>query len=1812
MNNGTILKKSTAVFLALTMAIEAFIPTAAYALTSGPSTPEVTGFESMSTSEMVNAFTGDFSYSIPLLDVGGYPVNLSYHSGVGMEDEASWVGLGWNLNVGSVNRQLRGIPDDFNGDKIKRHYSSNPTWTMGIGYGPGVEIAGLANASVGVLFKYNNYEGFSWENSANVTASIVSSNVFGDLTAGLSLHSSSDGLDIKPEVSLEKKTPWRFTKKGLFKSKTSIGLSTTFNTRYGLESMNFSVKRTTDRFNLILNKNKTNFRKVDTSKEGTLLSCPINFAGDVFAPQIELPYHNYAASFTAKLGFDVFVVDGHEDFTGMYSRQSLAQNMIERSAYGYIFSDAGQSDNVGMLDFSRENDGAWTDHTSDLPFSFFSYDKYNVSADGLQAEFRPIRNDIGYSFDMEVGTSGWSSDLGEEFSVGNLFKYGHDIDLMFSSSKSQKWVDKNYVYPVFSFSPRQETDREYEPYAFLNESEMFQQDMGLLNELGGRDPKQFYMSGGVDEFDFPIYNSFASDISVNHSNNKRNIKQRRSTLFSSIARKDYDNFSLTKAANLFPNTNNKLDNHIAEISVLKPDGTRYVYGIAAYNSFQKDVTFSVNPANVTATGVGYDGFDNSLKNEQGDEHYYDMTEMPAYSYSHLLTSILSPDYVDLTMDGPTSDDLGSYTIFKYYKSPDNFKWRTPYGSEAALDFGKKSIPGDDKGTLQYGEKEIYYLEFIETKNHIAQFNTEDRFDGHGCTENNGIDSDSKVQRLKSIVLKAKDSGRILKQVFFTYSYSLCPGVPNNNVPTSGGGKLTLDGIYFSFGEEPPIFSGSQPPVSATAKLSPYTFHYCYDNTDYNKGYSYGNYDRWGTYNEKHTTDVSQIDEFPYTKQGNREEADIFASQWSLTSIDLPSGGTIKINYEADDYAYVQDKRAMQMYKIEGCGSSDNFSNSQNFRSSISSCDNTIFFKLMNATSDMDEALKEVNNCKEGINDLYFDFNIKVNQNTMNLGKEHVRGYIPKIDPDDHSVNFEIGLANPSSGGTYEYGFIRLLEVFDGFDNAIVRAAHQYSAIHTPKQAFAFGTVDDGNLIDGFLNILYSSLANPTFYLPRNNQLQLLELGYNFDLNSWIKLNSPTRCKIGGGSRVKRIEIHDNWAHMTNIGGPERSKYYGQEYIYKVEDKDTHEIISSGVASFEPLMGGDENALIKPVYTHQDALLGTGDDYFTEEPFGKGYYPSPVVGYGSVIIRNISGFSDTGDNHSKKHGSGYIIKEYYTSKDFPTKSSHTSAIPMPRKSGFWGTLFKFNYCSYMNVTEGFSLQVNDMHGKEKAIWNYSEEANWPNTSQLLPNKEKLISGVEYKYKSNGDRLDNLVKLVNADGTISTDQTMGVNYDISIDMREQNSNTQNYGLQMNLSDFLFIWGPIAIPFILPKYHHENTRFRSCVLNKIIFEHGILEETKVYDLGSSISSKNLAYDAITCAPILAETKNEFNDFKYSFNYPAHWAYEGMGPAYRNIDNLLIVDVDVDGKLSIDPADTYYMISGDQVKVAGSSGTITETESYWVVNKNGDFYLLDKDGNKANTSAVVNLKMRVLRSGSRNMQAMSIGGNITSVNPIRASGSTEYFDFRNILSAGANEYSDEWKTFCECGIVNSADPNPYQTGSRGCWRLKKSYSYLAHRQQSNTNNNTGIRTDGTYDVFTPFWSQTGASTPFTFSAWNKPTDLEIGTPSWTWVTENTLYSPYGFGLEEKNILGNYSAAQYNYNNTLPSALGKNMMYREIGFDGFEDNPCDLSHFKFSRNAGFDVTNTQHHSGRYSIKIEGGQESVIEKQLNNCNIGETFGPPND
>ncbi|HTF80983.1 MAG TPA: hypothetical protein VL947_04645, partial [Cytophagales bacterium] len=185
--------------------LQTFAPTVSYALTSGPSQPEVQSFEPIGTTEMVDLFTGDFTYNIPLIEVpgpnGGYPLNLHYNAGIGTEDEASWVGLGWNLNPGALTRQMRGLPDEFDNAKITKESYIKPNVTCGVNVGASAEIFGGAidkspimdgaSLSIGLSLFYNNYKGIGYSISPSLRLNTEANKYGTSFGLGLGLNLSS-------------------------------------------------------------------------------------------------------------------------------------------------------------------------------------------------------------------------------------------------------------------------------------------------------------------------------------------------------------------------------------------------------------------------------------------------------------------------------------------------------------------------------------------------------------------------------------------------------------------------------------------------------------------------------------------------------------------------------------------------------------------------------------------------------------------------------------------------------------------------------------------------------------------------------------------------------------------------------------------------------------------------------------------------------------------------------------------------------------------------------------------------------------------------------------------------------------------------------------------------------------------------------------------------------------------------------------------------------------------------------------------------------------------------------------------------------------------------------------------------------------------------------------------------------------------------------------------------------------------------------------------------------------------------------------
>ena len=194
---------------------------------------------------------------------------------------------------------------------------------------------------------------------------------------------------------------------------------------------------------------------------------------------------------------------------------------------------------------------------------------------------------------------------------------------------------------------------------------------------------------------------------------------------------------------------------------------------------------------------------------------------------------------------------------------------------------------------------------------------------------------------------------------------------------------------------------------------------------------------------------------------------------------------------------------------------------------------------------------------------------------------------------------------------------------------------------------------------------------------------------------FAKLTNPTRNKLGGGHRVKRIVISDSWDKMTG----QMKATYGQEYKYTTTElvNGKLETISSGVASWEPSIGGDENPHHE-IMRFMDHNKGGPYDYGSVElPLGEMFYPSPMVGYSRVEVLSIH--RDTVKNQPTRQ-----VTEFYTNKDFPYKSTCTdlsgdaNARYEPAKIM---QLLRIDMMKGIAQSQGFLVETNDMNGKEKS-------------------------------------------------------------------------------------------------------------------------------------------------------------------------------------------------------------------------------------------------------------------------------------------------------------------------------------------------------------------------------------------------------------------------------------------------------------------------------------------------------------------------------
>jgi hypothetical protein len=1801
----------------------------------GPSQPEMTSFKSVGTDNMVNLFTGDFNYNIPLLDVGGYPVNLFYDGGITMEQEASWVGLGWNINPGTVSRNMRGVPDDFNGDDtLTDTQMMKPNKTWGVNLNGDVELVGIKDVlgfSIGgsVGISYNNYLGPALDlgikggTNFTIAGKAGSEKTALKMGAGLGVNvGSRSGLTLSPNMSL---TASSFANvQGL---STGLSLGTSYNSRTGIKQLQLSEQMS---YNYNTSKkiedpktHKDRYVNGSGSRGASLYGTSISFSKPSYMPAIRMPLNNESYAGHFQLGGAIFGLYASAEVEAYSQKSSVAFPVQKKPLVGYLYYEKARNNANAVMDFSRVNDHEVTANTPIIAAAQYAYDVFSIQGEGTGGTIRAYRNDMGYVRDNVTRSGDKSLSIGAD--IGIPGHYGANFNTIKTPTVISEWGYGNRLASAIGFKERVDS---FENVYFRNPGETSVLLSNQWDRIGGTDLVRFKL-GGTNAAPtvetklerFSKANSFTGTVDVTAVQDSRQRKKRTQVVSFLTAQeatavgldaliKSYNTASPLDANNALQYTSlprmdaNRKKHHLSEIDVTQPDGRRYVYGLPVYNIKQKDFSFTVSGTGTDDDKVNISATEPYKLNDSiTKDGYYQITETPGYAHSFLLTGLLSADYVDVTGNGITEDDLGDAVKFNYSKMADHV-WRTPHtgGTTGTANFnaGNRTERKDDKGMISWGQRESWYVHSIESKSMIALFTLEDRTDGKGAlTEYAGVNtSDNSEKRLKKIDLYNKADlkknglakAKPVKTVWFAYSYSLCTGTPDN---ASGSGKLTLDSVYFTYNDK------------ARSNNNKYVFAYTNTASD-NPSYAFNAADRWGNYKLKGQNPGSMKNgDFPYALQ-NKTVSDQNANAWSLKKVLLPSGGQIEVTYESDDYAFVQDRRAADMMEIAGLGKDATTITNKLYQFNVltggmSVVDHDyVFIKVPEPCANKAEVFQ-----KYLLGQQQLAFKLAVN---MPNGVEYVPSYATIAD---YGVFDQTRI------------WVRLNKVNNV--SPLSLTALEYLRERLPGQAFPGYDVSDGNnlqkigeMLLGMLDALKSAYRDPVQYLRTQGKAQTIVA-----TNSFVRLNDPDGFKYGGGQRVKTIKLKDNWKAMTN----QYTSEYGQTYDYTTKEVfiGKERTISSGVASYEPSIGGEENPFQTIVQVVDKLPLGPATYGAIEMPVLDAFFPAPLVGYSKVTVRSLNKNTDTTKTRS---GIGRQVTEFYTAKDFPVYYNHTAIDPNSNKEEHQASLLSFFYKYAFDsraLSQGFIVETNDMHGKLKSQSSYAENDS---TSRM--------NYTENFYRNTGNKglNDKFDFVYAAKGGVVEEGNMGIDVELMTDTREFSVKSTSFEVQAQLDLFPVIF-PFWLPFIWPVSGESENTYRAVTTTKAISYHSILDSTVVIDKGSQIATKNLAYDAETGETLITRTNNEFDKPVYTVKYPAWWAYSGMGLAYKNID---VTDTASfrDGKMITNNALEKALIeSGDELyiikSVSGTPGCMAASpdsiKKIWAFDKNKsttaltvpvkDLVYVDENGKlfTKNTAS-----FRIIRSGKRNMLQPSLAGVTLMANPIVTTSNVRKVTINsssNVLTASAVEYQEKWSidndvirklkqvtdpATCvvteveDCAGYLEKSINPYRKGLLGNFKPNRNMVYYGDRAETNPAVATNLPLNGFLSGFTPYWN---------FNTSNNLVPDNTNT-KWVWNEQSLRFNAKGMQLETKNALNIYTAAQYGYHKTLPVAITDNSSYSEMMYDGFEDygyaealnnmtvNACAQKHIDLAGLANSQIVNSDTtafaaHTGKYMLSVNKG-----------------------
>jgi hypothetical protein len=902
---------SSIVFLII-FSFESFWPTLAMALTESAVQPEFGSYEENGTTDMVNIATGDFTYNIPILNVpspeGGFSMPLSYHAGIEMDKESSWVGLGWSLNPGVMNRFPSIYPDDYFGNENIYKTVNAPSYNSfrysetydGIFFHSNTSYD--SNKGYSHSYSYNNgISEVSWgsETGLEVTSLGVSHN-FKTGQTEFNAEKGAEQMIFALNVALDP------IGTGIGVAASSIVSNATYKT--GTNSSKFGNT------NVAVQRYRTGLLK---QKKGVKQNISV-YGNQTEIPEGALYLQNYNKVNPYQSPNNMFIYNGNSS-----SSPSTTLKTIKKTGYnlaGWARLHTQNNDiNPGlfhdMYTFIDNN----VQYRDQIQPNNIAYDNYSIRAGGASGQITPQRLDAG----------SLSNPTYNQYTNNNLIFDGYKHD----------------CYEITAF-------KDYKvPFRYKNEMSNYYDHLNtggskVKIDFGANTQPKFYLNHTSIMNDDPSPN-FRITTEPNRSDNTlKNNKLVHGTNINWYSNQEITNSNTIDFMDCGINRTSFPTKGIGGFAITREDGLTYHFSLPVYNKTEERKIKQLNYSQSASTTM--------------NDFFYDKNWNP-FATMWLLTGITGADFIDRGVIGKIDDsDWGYWVKLDYGMYNNNYLWRDPYNGWNTSTDGKTS-------EYSKGYKQTYYLNTIRTRTHTAFFAKSVKKDGVSFYESDGDGREnqsninettdplpaigSRSLKLDDIyVLKNEDYDDIvlndinkwnfnynnggnfswawnwnsnpvtfnindistnvilssdllssssalykvqynqLTRINFNYSYDLCDKTSNSMPETATyqyyymdgfapntinrPGKLTLESVNF-YGKNNVIVSPN------------YLFDYHKTNSSENPDY-----------------DPNKQDEMGFYKSAGLKNPGPEGSQWSLKEILTPMGGKTKIDYERDTYYHV--------------------------------------------------------------------------------------------------------------------------------------------------------------------------------------------------------------------------------------------------------------------------------------------------------------------------------------------------------------------------------------------------------------------------------------------------------------------------------------------------------------------------------------------------------------------------------------------------------------------------------------------------------------------------------------------------------------------------------------------------------------------------------------------------------------------------------------------------------------------------------------------------------------------------------------------